>query len=434
MSTPSPTTDPREKTTRIRYQIGLILFVIILIAYLDRINISIMMADKNFLADLGIADNPIAKGSLMSVFLVCYGIGNILFGAVGDWLGPRKSMLIAVFSWSVSCVIGGLAGFFTATFTVFLAARALLGFGESLHWPMQSVFIKNWFPNHERGTANSSYLLGLNMAPVIGMPLFSFLVVAIGWKSTMFSLASVGIIPLLLLVFLTTDHPRQSKRISRAELEYIESALKQEEEAHGNQGAAGTLRENIKVIACDYRFWLMTLYYACVVSIMWGMATWLPSYLKEARGFNWAEMGVLSSLPFLLKMFTVSFGGYASDKLGRRAPFMIVALYGAAVSIFVAAYVANNWASALFLSVGLGFQALGTASMWALLQSMVPSKCVGAASGLLSGICNGISALAPIAIGICISLTGGYSGGLMYLVACGILGGTAGLILTLKKL
>ena len=43
-------------------------------------------------------------------------------------------------------------------FVVMLGARLLLGVGEAMHWPMQSKFVKNWFPPGERGKANSLWL------------------------------------------------------------------------------------------------------------------------------------------------------------------------------------------------------------------------------------------------------------------------------------
>jgi len=102
------------KQSRTRYQIVMILMVTLFIAYIDRVNISVLIVDKGFLAAMGIANDPVSKGMLMTVFLICYGLGNVIFSPIGDWLGPRKAMTLSIVLWAVSCIIGGVAGSFLA--------------------------------------------------------------------------------------------------------------------------------------------------------------------------------------------------------------------------------------------------------------------------------------------------------------------------------
>ncbi|MGA3115974.1 MAG: MFS transporter [Syntrophobacteraceae bacterium] len=415
--------------THVRHQLALILLVTLLVAYIDRVNVSVLIADKSFLDAMGIASDAVAKGSLMTVFLVCYGLGNVIFSPIGDWLGPRRAMLVSIVLWAAACIFGGLAG----TFLVMISSRALLGFGESLHWPMQSKFVKNWFPTDERGKANSTWLIGLSLAPMISMPLFAWMIPALGWRGNFFFLAALGVIPLILVWFFTADHPHLHRRINAAERNYIEAALKTEMEAEGKLAQA-SLWENMKVFIRDYRFWLVVIYYSGVTSIWWGTMAWLPSYLKNARGFNWAAMGALASLPYIIVFIITIFSGHASDKAGRRAPFTMVGLLGASVCIYLGAYAESNLAAALLISAGIGSLAIATPAGWSLLQQIVPAKAVGAGAGMMNGVANGISALAPVVIGFLIGVTGSYVGGLLYLVGWGLVSAAACLILMLKGL
>ncbi|MCX7781448.1 MAG: MFS transporter, partial [Negativicutes bacterium] len=82
---------------------------------------------------------------------------------------------------------------------------------------------------------------------------------------------------------------------------------------------------------------------------------WLPSYLKVARGFSWAQMGAFSSLPYILGSLSVLAIGHLSDKLGRRAPFLTIAQFGAALLIYLGANVADNMTSAVLMSFGIAF-------------------------------------------------------------------------------
>jgi len=415
------------KPTHVRHQLALILLVTLLVAFIDRVNVSVLIVDKTFLAAMGIADSPMAKGSLMTTFLICYGIGNVFLSPIGDWLGPRKAMLVSIVLWAVALIVGGLA----ATFAMMIVARALLGFGESLHWPMQSKFVKYWFPLHERGKANATWLIGLNIAPMIAMPLFTWMIPMFGWQANFFFLATLGIVPFFLLWKYTADHPHEHKYINKTEQDYIETALKEEQENEA-QYDKNTAWQNIIVIIRNYRFWLVVLYYAGTTSIWWGTMAWLPSYLKEARGFSWAAMGAIAALPYVLCFVVNLFSGHLSDKVGRRAPFAMTGLLGAAICIYLGAHAESNMAAALLISVGIGSLAIGTPAGWSLLQQIVPGKAIGSGAGIMNGVANGISGLAPVAIGVCIALTGNYVGGLMYLVCWGLIGAIACLVLTLQ--
>ena len=91
-------------------------------------------------------------------------------------------------------------------------------------------------------------------------------------------------------------------------------------------------------------------------------------------------------------------------------------------------------AAALLISAGIGSLAISTPAGWSLLQQIVPAKAVGAGAGMMNGIANAISGLAPFVIGFLIGATGSYVSGLMYLVVWALLGAAASAILMLKGL
>ena len=81
-ATPQPCSDAvsTEKQTRQRYFLAFVLFVVVFFSYIDRVNVSILVADNAFLADMGIVSQAVQKGMLMSVFLFAYMFGNVLLG------------------------------------------------------------------------------------------------------------------------------------------------------------------------------------------------------------------------------------------------------------------------------------------------------------------------------------------------------------------
>ena len=412
----------------VRYRLALILLFTLMVAYIDRVNVSVLVVDPVFLTDMGISTDPVAKGMLMTVFLICYGGGMIILSPVGDWHGPRKAMLIAVSFWAIAMIWGG----FAAGFISILLSRALLGLGEALHYPMQNSFVKNWFPAHERGKANAVWLIGVNVAPMIAMPLFTWLVPVYGWRFSFFMLAVIGTVPLFLLYKYTADHPHLYKKITKEEQNYIEAALQVEKDRETKQEKSSAW-ELILMVIKDYRVWMLVVAYTGISSIYWGTLSWLPSYLKEARGFSWATMGYLSSLPFILAIVVKLIAGHCADKMGYPARFMVVGLFGSAVFIFLGAYAQNNYLAAVLISCGVGTLAMATPCSWSVLQQIVPSKAAGTSAGIMSGVAHAISALSPVLVGFLINLTHSYVGGLMYMVGWGFFGAVASLVLVLKK-
>jgi len=425
------TVKPMEtvKPTKQRVVLVVILFITLLFSFIDRINISVLMADNAFLTELGIKGDPVKMGLLMSVFLVAYAVSNIFLSPLGDFLGPRKAISACLPAWAVAM----LCGAFAPTFGWMLGARVLLGLGEGLHWPVQMKFVKNWFPPLERGKANSVWQFGLFAGPAMAMPLFTWMIASVGWRMSFVVLAAATIIPLLLIRFFTTDHPRDHKGVNKAELEHIEAGLKIEREKEMTMGITN-FKESIKCFMFNYRYWLLVTYFFFNAAVWWGIMTWLPSYLKVARGFSWTQMGTLASLPYVAGAICLFIFGYLTDKTGRRAPFCFVQMLGMAASLYFGAHAEDNLTSAYLIALAVAFVAAGLPANWSLCQQIVPSKALGAGAGIMNGIGSIGGALSPVIIGFFISASGGsYVAGLMSLVASALLGAVCMLVLVIQK-
>ena len=263
------------KPTRMRAWLAVILFVCIVIAYLDRVNLSVLVADPLFLQDMGLVGKPLEVGLLTSFFIFAYGVSNFVLTPFGDKFGPRKATIGALTMWIVSSVIGGLA----PVFAVMLLSRVVLGLGEGMHFPMQSKFVKNWFPPLERGRANAAWVTGIMVGPAVSMPFFTTIVQHMGWRESYLVLILIGLIPIALLYFFSADTPRDSKHVNMAELNYIESALADEAQAELKNGAKEVtevppLNEIIRTLLSNRNFVLITIYYMCLGAVVWGTMAW----------------------------------------------------------------------------------------------------------------------------------------------------------------
>lgn len=417
-----------EKPTRYRWVIPSLLLVICTVSYFDRLNVSVLIADPVFLASMGIQGDTVKMGLLMSVFTIGYGLSSFVFSSFGDIYGPRKMICAAILLWALSMLIGPLAG----TFAVLLGSRALLGVGEGLHWPMQAKYVSNWFPATEQGRANGIWLLGPKLGPALSVPLFAFIVTHWGWQATFYTLAAVSAFMAVVIWRFAPDTPDRAKWVNKAELAFIHGGRDEAEQTTSDKKKS--FKHGLKMVLSDPDYWILTVYYCCQCAIFWGLLTWLPSYLKVARGFSWAAMGNYTAMTWVGAAATILVVGTWSDKVGRRAPFQMVAMLGYGGGIFLSSQVADNTIAAVAIAVagavGGGF---GMPTTWSLVGKIVPRDAVSAGSGFLNGISVGVGALMPTVIGYLIHLTGHYTGGLMSMVGFAVLGLICALTLTIKK-
>ncbi|MGE5373012.1 MAG: MFS transporter [Solirubrobacterales bacterium] len=402
-----------------------ILFITLMVAYIDRVNISVLIADPGFIADMDLKAQAAKQGLLMTLFLMAYALGNIILGYFGDRLGPRKAVSVSIVLWSAALFVAGTA----RNLVMLLGARVFMGFGEGFHWPMQSTYVKNWFPVHERARANSAWTVGLMVGPAIAMPLCSAIVANWGWQSSFLILGLTALVlPLPLIWFFTADRPREHRWISDAEASYIERGQAEEPSALARV-QSGSYRD---LLRSGY-FWLVTIGYMATASIWWGTMTWLPQYLKVARHFSWAQMGLFSSLPYILGMISVLGVAYLSDKMGRRGIFYTLGLLGAVVFLYLGATTVSNYSSAIYIAVAIFFLGWVMPVAWTLLQTLVAPNLVGAAAGLMNGIANGFAALAPVIMGYLIMQTGSYLAGMVYLMVLGLIGSACTAVFAIKR-
>lgn len=79
--------------------------LLIVIAYADRVNISVMLVNPEFLHHFGLADNRAYQGTLMTAFLLGYGLSAMLLTPFGT-VSSGFSVLVA--SQIVTMFAGGM--------------------------------------------------------------------------------------------------------------------------------------------------------------------------------------------------------------------------------------------------------------------------------------------------------------------------------------
>ncbi len=229
----------------------------VFINYVDRGNLSIaapMLKDE-----LGLTGSQL--GILLSSFFWTYGLFQILSGWLVDRFNVNWVMAIGFFLWSAATSATGLLHGFTAL----LVVRLILGIGESVAYPSYSKILTKYFPESQRGFANSLIASGLASGPAFGMLLGGMLMARFGWRSFFIG---VGLVSLLWLLPWFRWMPRGPGLFTV------------------QRGPAPTTLEILK----QRRAWGSFIGLFCNAYSLYFLIAWLPFYLVRERHFSMDTM------------------------------------------------------------------------------------------------------------------------------------------------
>jgi sugar phosphate permease len=392
-----------------RYWIAVFCFVVYVVAFLDRSNIGVLIADPGFTNALGITNDKATQGSLMSAFLLVYGIFCFLAGPAVQRLGPRKALIFGALSWAVVTAIMGAV----SSTLIFLICRALLGVGESVLGPSVSKLVQTWFPIKERATANGAWYLGTKVAQIIAMPVIAWWIVYVGWRGSFFILALIGLVPVIFCIYFVFDHPSNHPKITKEEVEYIVGG--------GGAGGSEKTQKSEFGFLKNLNFWYAVTIYSIMNATMWGFVVWVPSYLKSTLGFSWSAMGSLSALPYICGTVSVALLTPVMDKLNRRALFTMIAAIIYSATLMTAMFTESRIIAVTVLSLALAAGAIIPPACWAMVQNVTGRNQVASATGFLNGIAYVFASLIPMGMGSLYDMTGTLKTGFYALAALAII-------------
>ena len=125
-----------------RWQGVIALLLLIIISYVDRVNISVMILNPEFAAHFHLNENRMLQGMLMTCFLLGYGLSAlILTPLIESRLNYRQGLLSSVAIWALVCAVSPLLG----SLLGMLIARIVLGVAEGPLFSLKTRFISDSF-------------------------------------------------------------------------------------------------------------------------------------------------------------------------------------------------------------------------------------------------------------------------------------------------
>jgi len=410
-------------SSTVRWRLPVVLLISVVIAYFDRLNISLALPYISKEYAWSVEETGAYGGVLFSIFFVGYGLANIFLSPLGEKYGPRRSLVVAVVCFSIFTVTGAIVG---QIFFAFLITRLLLGFGEGIHFPMNSKLTKNWFPVNERSRANGMWVSGLLFATIFAPILLIPIIERYGWRAMFAGLGILGVLVTIpLLLYFCYDTPREHPSITQSEIDYIENGMEPDEPEE-----AGFWNQ-VKPFLSDKTFWLAMLGGTFNNTASFGLMMWFPTYFVEGRGLDFNKLMYALSIPYVAGVVGIAVMSWLGDKTRRRALLAGIGYMLTGIFAFLAAKAPEIEMTIALFSVAIFLQMSFTAQEFAILQRILPRNRVGTGTGFYNGITMLVGGgLGPLIVGGVVATTGDYTSGILAILGVAFLAGTDMLILS----
>lgn len=414
-------------TRRITLRLIPFMFVLYIVAYLDRVNVGFAALQMN--TDLHFSNAAFGLGS--GIFFLGYFLFEIPSNLILHKIGARKWIARIMITWGAIAA----AMVFVSGPKSFYALRFLLGLAEAGFFPGMILYLTYWFPRKYLARNVALFMTATALAGVVGGPVSGALLEMhglcglSGWQ-WLFILEGLPAVFLGIAVFFyLPDKPQQASWLPEDEKSWLLRRLS-DEHLEKDREPEQKLWPAMK----SGRVWALCLIYFTLVVAMYGIAMWLPMMLKSATGFSSFLVGMVSIVPYLAAAAFMVVIGLLSDRTGERKRFisgsLALAALGFMLSVF-AASPAGSIAGLVIAAAGI-WGALGP--FWAFAGSFLSGAAAAGGFALINSIGNLGGFTGPALVGFFRDATGSYKAGMIFLGLIILAGGIGALFLKIKKM
>lgn len=376
----STSANENNKSSRPVNRVIALLALSALINYIDRGNLSI--AAPLLKGELGLSFSQL--GILLSSFFWTYSLFLPVSGWLADRFDAKWVMAFGFFLWSGATAVTGSLHAFGAL----LAARLMLGIGESVAYPCYARTLVRHVPEVGRGFANALIAAGVGCGPALGTFFGGTLMARYGWRPFFIVL---GIISMAWLIPWFLWVPRAGTAISHVEKgsDWFFRLVKQ----RSLWGTCGGL------FGANY--------------VLYFEITWLPTYLVHERHLSLGTMAKISGVGYLCYSAGAAIFGWLSDRwiAAGATPTLVRKTFagigaGSAGLLLLGCALAGPTASVILLLLAFGAGGMCGSNIWAITQTIAGPKMAGRWTGLQNFLGNLAGIIAPAVTGFVIDFTG----------------------------
>ena len=399
------------------------LFVLYVIAYLDRVNVG--FAALSMKGDLHFTDQIIGIGA--GIFFVGYVTLEIPGTILVERWTARGWIARIMISWGILAMLTG----FVQTKNQFYIIRFLLGAAEAGFFPGIIVYLSHWFRYQDRAKAVALLMTAVSVSNIIGSPLSGFLMRLewlglSGWRWMFIIEGFPAIVFGIITLFYLTDWPHQAKWLPEDEKKWLIETLEHETKTKQSKHSLSILQafKHREVV-------LLTLAYFFMVTAVYGLNFWIPSIVKSFSGLPNLIVSLIAALPYCFGLVAILLMGWHSDKTKERRWHTALSMMTASLGLLLSVVFGNfaPLAIAMLCVTGAG-NAGYLPGFWALPTSFLSGTTAAASIGLINSFGNLGGFAGPYVVGYLSTRTGSYYGGILYLSASAMV--AAFLILSLR--
>jgi MFS transporter, ACS family, hexuronate transporter len=406
----------QQATGKYRWTICSLLFFATTVNYLDRQVLSLLqpqLAEKFNWTNTDYAN-------ITSVFQFVYAISMLFAGRVIDKLGTKKGYAWALIIWSIGAILHAVAipigeglapmlawvGMAAVPVSVigFMFARAVLGFGEAGNFPAAIKATAEYFPKKERSFATGIFNSGSNVGAILAPLTVPWIAYHWGWETTFFIIGAIGFL-WLIFWFMYYEKPEKQKRMSKAELDYINSDIDENNLAVNDAG--GVKKVSWPKLLTYKQTWAFTFGKFMTDGVWWFFLFWLPAYLKAQYGISGTEIMVPLAVLYSMTMFGSIGGGYFPMYFikkgytpydGRMKAMFLIALIPLVVLAAQPLGYISFWVPVILIGIGASAHQAWSANIFTTVSDMFPKKAIGSVVGI-GGMAGGLGGVVMSKLG-----------------------------------
>ena len=403
-----------QVVSRLTWRLVPFLFLLYIVAYLDRINVG--FAALQMQQQLGFNDAVYGLGAGM--FFAGYFVFQVPSNLILQRVGARRWISALMIVWGVisSSMI------LVTTARSFYALRFLLGLAEAGFFPGVILYLRNWFPAAARARTVARFMTAAALSGVVGGPISGALLglrvgSLAGWQWLFLMEGLPAILLGAVVWFFLTDNPESASWLADDQRTWLTGTLAPEHHSHPTAD-----RDSVFAAFVSWKIWVLIVVYFGLAAGSYGISLWLPNLIRSLSGLSDFWIGVVSTIPYIAAAITMVAVGLHSDRTGERRWHVAVPAVLGGLGLCVAAYTSSVAPAIVAISVGV----LGVFSMlgpfWAIPTSLLNRTAAAAGIALINAVGNLGGFFGPYVIGLVRNVTGQFRGGLLILGGSLLLG------------
>jgi len=395
---------------KLRWRLLPFLFLLYVVAYLDRINVG--FAALQMKTQLGFSDSVYGLGA--GIFFLGYFLFQVPANLALERVGARRWIAFLMICWGI--VSGCMFSIHSAA--SFYSLRFLLGTAEAGFFPGVIFYLRSWFPSSARAGVVALFMTACPVSGVIGGPISGWLLDwnrrggLAGWQ-WMFLLEAIPAVVLGFAAwFFLADNPSRAPWLSPHEKSWLLQSLDNEASL-----APATSAEHPALWFANTRLWGFALVYFGLNTCSYGISLWLPTALRSITALPNFLLGLLSAVPYLAAAILMVLVGSHSDRTAERRRHIAFSAFAGGAALVISGFSPGLAISVFCFAIALSASSSMAGPFWAMASGSFTAAAAARSIALINAVGNLGSGFGPYWIGHLRDTSGSFRTGLLSVAA-----------------